>query len=80
MDFQCSDGRSMLLKYVTSYVTKMRDHNILKGLIFFYRYKLFFLKLVIVLLNFLNTSYLFRGMVLEDNIVIYSPSKNYLIR
>ena len=34
MDFQCSDGRSMLLKYVTSYVTKMRDHNILKGLIF----------------------------------------------
>ena len=35
MDFQCSDGHSMLLKYVTSYVTKMKDHNILKGLMVF---------------------------------------------
>ena len=34
MDFQCSDGRSMLLKYVTNYVTKMNDHNIFQGLTF----------------------------------------------
>ena len=33
MDFQSSDGRSMLLKYVTSYITKMKDHSIPKGLI-----------------------------------------------
>ena len=33
MDFQCSDGHSML---VTGYVTKMKDHNILKGLMVFF--------------------------------------------
>ena len=33
MDIQSSDGRGMLLKYVTSYVTKMKDHNIFQGLI-----------------------------------------------
>ena len=34
-DFQCSDGCSMLLKYVTIYVTKTKDFTISKGLIFF---------------------------------------------
>ena len=34
MDFQSSDGHSMLLKYVTSYVTKMKDHSMAKGLKF----------------------------------------------
>lgn len=29
MDMQCSDGRGMLMKYVTSYVTKMGDHDII---------------------------------------------------
>ena len=33
MGIQSSDGRGMLLKYVTSYVTKMKDHNIFQGLI-----------------------------------------------
>ena len=33
MDVQSSDGRSLLLKYVSSYVTKMKDHKLLKGLI-----------------------------------------------
>ena len=32
MDVQSSDGRSLLLKYVSSYVTKMKDHELLKGL------------------------------------------------
>ena len=31
MDVQESDGRGMLLKYVTSYVTKMHDNDILNG-------------------------------------------------
>ena len=34
MDLQSSDGCSMLLKYITSYVTKMKDHNIAKDLLF----------------------------------------------
>ena len=36
MDLQSSDGRSMFLKYVTSYVTKMKDQSktIAKVLIF----------------------------------------------
>ena len=29
MDVQSSDGKAMLLKYVTSYVTKLKDHEIL---------------------------------------------------
>ena len=33
MDIQSSDGQKMLLKYVTSYVIKKKDHNILQGLI-----------------------------------------------
>ena len=33
MGSQSSDGHSLLLKYV-SYVTKMRDHKLLKSLIF----------------------------------------------
>ena len=33
MNIQSSDGRSLLLKYVSSYVTKMKDHKPLKGLI-----------------------------------------------
>ena len=37
MDVQSSDGRSLLLKYVSSYVTKMKDHKLLKGLIHFTR-------------------------------------------
>ena len=32
MDVQSSDGCSLLLKYVSSYVTKMKDHELLKGL------------------------------------------------
>ena len=40
MDFQCFDGQILLLKYVSSYVTKMRDHKLLKGLRF-YEYFLF---------------------------------------
>ena len=32
MDLQSSDGRDLLLKYVASYVTKMKDHSIAKGL------------------------------------------------
>ena len=32
MDFQCSDGFAMLLKYAASYVTKMKDRNISEGL------------------------------------------------
>ena len=32
MDIQSSDGRNLLLKYVNSYVTKMKDHQVLKGL------------------------------------------------
>ena len=35
MDFQCSDGRAALLKYVTSYVTKMKDHTIYEGFIIY---------------------------------------------
>ena len=31
MDIQCSDGRSMLLCYVTSYVTRLRDHQFTYG-------------------------------------------------
>ena len=31
MDVQGSDGRVMLLKYVTSYVTKMQDYDIING-------------------------------------------------
>lgn len=31
MDVQVSDGWGMLLKYVTSYVTKMHDNDILNG-------------------------------------------------
>ena len=37
MDVQSSNGRSLLLKYVSSYVTKMKDHKLLKGLIHFTR-------------------------------------------
>ena len=73
MDFQCSYGRSVLLKYVTSYVTKMKEDNILKGLMaffFFALFKLSFLWLVIVLFNFLNTSYIVRGMVIQGNILL----------
>ena len=33
VDVQSSDGQSLLLKYVSSYVTKMNDHKLLKGLI-----------------------------------------------
>ena len=33
MDIQSSDGRALLLKYATSYVTKMKDHDIMKGLL-----------------------------------------------
>ena len=32
MDIQSSDGRSLLLKYVTTYVSKMKDHQMFKGL------------------------------------------------
>ena len=35
MDIRSSDGRSLLLKYVSSYVTEMHDHKLLKGWIFF---------------------------------------------
>ena len=31
MDVQASDGHAMLLKYVSSYESKMQDHDILKG-------------------------------------------------
>ena len=34
MDVQVSDGRGILLKYVTSYVAKMHDGDILNGNIF----------------------------------------------
>ena len=33
MDVQSTDGRSLLLKYATSYVSKMKDHAIIKGLL-----------------------------------------------
>ena len=33
MDIQSSDGRALLLKYASSYVTKMKDHDIMKGLL-----------------------------------------------
>ena len=33
MDVQSSDGRTLLLKYATSYVSKMKDHAIMKGLL-----------------------------------------------
>ena len=48
MDVQASDGREMLLKYVTSYVTKMQDHDIINGTmlkfkkILYYFYLFFF--------------------------------------
>ena len=29
MDVQCADGRDMLLQYTTSYVSKMKDHDLL---------------------------------------------------
>ena len=32
MDIQSSDGRNLLLIYVSSYVAKMKDHQVLKGL------------------------------------------------
>ena len=32
MDIQSSDGSTLLLKYVSSYVSKMKDHQMLKGL------------------------------------------------
>ena len=35
VDLQSSDGQSLLLKYVSSYVTKMNDHKLLKGLILY---------------------------------------------
>ena len=41
MDFQSSDGHGLLLKYVSSYVTKMHDHKLLKGLIFHKTYFIF---------------------------------------
>ena len=31
MDIQSLDGRALLLKYASSYVTKMKDHDIMKG-------------------------------------------------
>ena len=37
MDVQSSDGRRLRLKYVSSYVTKMKDHKLLKGLIQYIR-------------------------------------------
>ena len=48
MDVQAFDGRGMLLKYVTSYVTKMQDHDIINGTmlkfkkILYYVYRFFF--------------------------------------
>ena len=33
IDAQASDGRGMLLKNATSYVTKMQDHDIINGTI-----------------------------------------------
>ena len=33
MDIQSSDGQALLLKYASSYVTKMKDHGIMKGLL-----------------------------------------------
>ena len=36
MDVQCSDGRSMLLRYASSYVTKLRDHQFIHGEYIFY--------------------------------------------
>ena len=33
MDVQSSDGRTLPLKYATSYVSKMKDHAIMKGLL-----------------------------------------------
>ena len=33
IDAQASDGRRMLLKNMTSYVTKMQDHDIINGFI-----------------------------------------------
>lgn len=36
MDVQCSDGRSMLLRYISSNVTKLRDHQFLQGECFLY--------------------------------------------
>ena len=33
MDVQSSDGRTLLLKYATSYESKMKDHAIMKGLL-----------------------------------------------
>ena len=33
IDAQASDGRGMLLKYVTSYVTKMQDRDIINGIV-----------------------------------------------
>ena len=35
MDLQSSEGQRLLLKYVSSYVTKMNDHKLLKGLILY---------------------------------------------
>ena len=32
MNVQSSDGRSLALKYVSSYVTKKKDRELLKGL------------------------------------------------
>ena len=32
MDIQSSDGWSLLLKYVSNYVSKMKDHQVFKGL------------------------------------------------
>ena len=36
MDVQTSDGHGMLLKYVSSYVTKMQDHDIINGTVLNY--------------------------------------------
>ena len=51
MDVQTSDGHGMLLKYVSSYVTKMQDHDIINGTVLNYRiiFSSFFYKLQVKL-------------------------------
>ena len=40
VDVQCSDGRSILLRYVTSYVTKLRDHEFIHSEHSFYMWSI----------------------------------------
>ena len=71
MDVQSSDGRSLLLKYLSSYVTKMKDHKRLKGFIHFTRN-----------LHLYERSYIFYliQQVLREMFIFYIYTVLYIIR